>query len=116
MGNLATWYDHATMTFDVQPIYGWGWSADGHNVEVPGPFRLDTVVNEKDGFKTAIGRLDSPGHPLSAMWIVLSPIQATKAWEWSHLCAFPSEPSIPDDLKTLVEAASLTGFAKAFPL
>jgi hypothetical protein len=104
------------MTFDVQPIYGWGWRANGHIVEVPGPFRMETVAKERGDFKTAVGRLDSPGHPLSAMWIVLSPIQATKTWEWSHLCAFPNEPSIPDALNALAESAPFTGFAKAFPL
>jgi hypothetical protein len=102
--------------FDVQPIYGWGWSSKGQGVEVPAPFRINAVVNEKSGFQIAIGRFDDPEHPLSCMWIVPSPIQATKTWEWSHLCAFPREPAIPDDLKTLVESAPLTGFAKAFPL
>jgi len=104
------------MTFHVQPIYGWGWSADGESVAVPGPFQIETVVNEKAGLKTAMGRFYDPGHQLSALWIVLSPIQATNTWEWSHVCAFPGEPTIPEDLKTLVESARLTGFAKAFLL
>jgi hypothetical protein len=102
--------------FDVQPIYGWGWRSKGHNVPVPAPFRMKTVVNERGEFKTAIGRFDDPAHPLSGMWVVLSPIQATKTWEFSHVCAFPNEPSIPVDLKNLVESAPLTGFAKAFPI
>lgn len=80
------------------------------------PFRMDTVVNEKGGFRTALGKFYDPRHPLSAMWIVLSPMQGAQSWKWSHLCAFPNEPSIPNDLKTLVESAPLTGFAKVFPL
>jgi hypothetical protein len=104
------------MTFDVQPIYGWGWRANGQSFEVPGPFRIETVLSENGRFKAAMGKLHEPGHLLSAMWIVLSPIQATETWAWWHLCAFPSEPSIPDNSKDLVEGAPLTGFAKAFPL
>jgi hypothetical protein len=76
---------------------------------------MKTAVNEKGEFKTAIGRFDDPEHLLSGMWVVLSPIQAGRTWEWSHLCGFLTEPSIPADLKTLVESAPLTGFAKAFP-
>jgi hypothetical protein len=55
------------MTFDVQPIYGWGWSANGQRIEVPVPFRIETVVNERGEFKTAVGRLNDPGHLLSAV-------------------------------------------------
>ena len=104
------------MEFDVQPIYGWGWSFDTLKIGVPAPFRMTVAISEQGEFKTATGKFDAPGHPLSGMWIVLSPIQAGKTWEASHLCAFPTEPSIPADLKTLVESAPVTGFAKAFPL
>ena len=104
------------MKFDVQPVYGWGWFSEGQAINVPAPFRMKVVVNETGEFKTAIGRFDDPESLLSGMWVVLSPIQSMKTWEWSHLCAFPSEPSIPVDLKTLVESAPLTGFAKALPL
>jgi hypothetical protein len=104
------------MEFDVQPIYGWGWRSDGRLFEVPPPFQMKTVVSENSEFKTAIGRVDDPKHMLSGMWVVLSPIQATKTWESSHLRAFPTEPAIPVDLATLVKSAPLTGFAKAFPL
>jgi hypothetical protein len=102
--------------FDVQPIYGWGWSLGERQFAVPAPFRLKTVVNGGRKFKTAIGRFHNPEHPLSGMWIVLSPIQATNTWARCHLCAFPIEPTIPADLKTLVESAPLTGFAKVFAL
>ena len=100
--------------FHVQPIYGWGWSSDNQSFEVPGPFQIETVVNEYGGLKTASGMFYELGHALSAMWIVLSPIQAANTWEWSHICAFPDKPTIPEDLKTLIESAPLTGFAKAF--
>ena len=104
------------MEFDVQPIYGWGWRSEGCRAEVPPPFGVKAVVNEKSEFKTAIGTVEDPQHPLAGMWVVFSPIQAIKTWEWSHLCAFPTEPSIPGDLETLVKSAPLTGFARAFPL
>jgi len=101
--------------FDVRPIYGWGWDSEGRFIRVPAPFRIKTIVYEKDEFKSALGKVCDPEHPLSGMWVALSPMQAMKTWEWSHLCAFPTEPSIPVDLKALVESAPLTGFAKAFP-
>jgi len=104
-----------TVEFDVRPIYGWGWDSEGRSIQVPAPFRMKTIVYEKGEFKSAIGRFYDPEHPLSGMWVALSPMQAAKTWE-SHLCAFPTEPSISVDLMTFVESAPLRGFAKAFPL
>jgi len=86
------------------------------SIQVPAPFRMKTIVYEKGEFKSAIGRFYNPEHPLSDIWVALSPMQAARTWKWSHLCAFPTEPSIPDDLKTFVESAPLQEFAKAFPL
>ena len=101
------------MKFDVQPIYGWGWSNGPHRFEVPGPFSMDALVRDKPGFKTATGRLHNPDHPLASMWVILSPFPTgNNPWDMAHVCGFPEEPAIPDDIKTLVESAPLTGFAR----
>jgi hypothetical protein len=75
---------------------------------------MDMIVRERqDGFKTAIGRLDTPEHPLTSMWVVLSPFPTgNNAWDMAHVCGFSEEPTMPDDIKTLVESAPLTGFAR----
>lgn len=102
------------MRFEVQPIYGWGWSYGRSQFEVPGPFSLDAAVNERhEGFKTATGRVDSADHPLALMWIVLSPFPTgNNPWDLAHVCAFPDKPTIPDDVMILVESAPITGFAR----
>jgi hypothetical protein len=107
-----------SVRIQVQPFYGWGWSyRSGEQYAVPPPFCLDTEVIENGDFKTAIGRLDLPSHPLASMWIFLSPIRAGNTWNLSHLCAFSEQPSIPDDeekidvLGKVIGAANVTGFA-----
>ena len=96
-------------------MYGWGWSySSGKNADVPGPFSIEVVVDDMNGFKTAIGRVDDGKHPLTKMWIVLSPIQAINKWDLSHVCAFNEKPDIADELGKLIAAADVTGFARAF--
>jgi len=102
----------------VQPFYGWGWSnRSQERCDVPPPFSLDAEIIEEGEFKTAIGRLELTSHSLASMWIFLSPIRAGNTWSWSHLCAFPEKPSIPDYpekldvLRNVISAATVTGFA-----
>jgi hypothetical protein len=80
---------------------------------VPGPFSIEAVLTERDGFKLAVGWLELAAHPLSGKWIVLSQIQAMGTWGMSHVCIFEVEPSIPEDLGSLIASAPLTGFARA---
>ena len=81
---------------------------------MPGPFSLEAVVGDVNGFKTAIGRMNEAQHPLTRMWIVLSPIQAINKWDLCHVCAFSEKPTIPDELAELIAVADVTGFARAF--
>jgi hypothetical protein len=114
------------MKIRVEPINGWGWSyRNGKEKAVPPPFSLEAVVEENHGFKTALGRLNQPSHPVASMWVFLSPIIAGNEWSFSHLCAFNDQPSMPGDGETILDneskanvlgkviaAADVTGFAR----
>lgn len=58
----------------VQPIYGWGWwSRDGQAFDVPEPFELNASVLPGRRPGAWVGLCQSDGHPLSGLWIALSP-------------------------------------------
>ena len=93
---------------------GAGLILSGKSAGVPGPFWLEAAVADVNGFKTATGRMDEEKHPLTEMWIVLSPIQTLNKWDLCHVCAFSEKPDILDELGKLIAAANVTGFARAF--
>ena len=93
------------MKLRVKPIYGWRWFDENtHSVTVPEPFQLAAAITESgEPFRSALGFLEQPKHPLSGFWIALTQRHALSC----NLLAYSLKP----DAASTQAQPKITGFA-----